>query len=137
MSVCFYLCPVFYLSKIGGLLGGPILGCFFFMVFVSLLMVHRHTLREKYGIDGNMAEDLFASMLMYPCVVEQLDAHFSRLEVAESADERVPLSGEDSSSSSTDQNYAENRRKKIELTESTECAEESTVIPATIGVADV
>ena len=34
-------------------------------------------IREKYGINGNMVEDFFAVMLLYPFAAYQMDYHMS------------------------------------------------------------
>jgi len=115
MTLCFYAWPILYVSQIGGLLGGPVLAWWFYMVFVSLLMVHRHGLREKYDIDGNMAEDLFASMLMYFCVAEQLEAHFAPLEVEhKSSRKKCDEDGDENSSSYDDYSESMESRKRIQ-----------------------
>ena len=46
---------------------------FFYLFFVCQITSVRIQTREIYGITGNGSEDLFASMILYPFVVTQLD----------------------------------------------------------------
>lgn len=52
------------------------IGWWWFFCFIAVLCAYRSHLRTLKNIEGNIAEDWFACMLFYFCVVEQLDAHF-------------------------------------------------------------
>ena len=43
-------------------------------------------MRAQYHISGNMAEDFFASLLMYPCVVVQMHDHIEKTELLKKND---------------------------------------------------
>ena len=49
------------------------LGWVFFLGFVTIITATRANIRSHYGINGNPIEDFFAALLVYPCVMVQLE----------------------------------------------------------------
>ena len=45
----------------------------FYLGFATIITVARANIRSHYGISGNPVEDFFAAMLVYPCVMVQLE----------------------------------------------------------------
>ena len=79
LAIPFYLWIVFMALEpiVDGLsyVGWTVL-CGFFAYATSI----RNSIREKYGIYGNMAEDFFAVMLTYPFAAYQMEHHMDRVD---------------------------------------------------------
>merc|ERR1719158_357124 len=75
MSLLFYLWVVFLCLQ-GVVAGFLIIGWWWYFCFVGMLMNLRYELRTERMIDGNVFEDLFACLLAYYLVADQLDEHF-------------------------------------------------------------
>eukprot|EP00397_Hematodinium_sp_SG-2012_P005381 GEMP01005400.1.p1 GENE.GEMP01005400.1~~GEMP01005400.1.p1 ORF type:complete len:754 (+),score=80.70 GEMP01005400.1:183-2444(+) len=74
-TACFYLWPILgFLNYAVPTM--HVLGWWFYFSFVSILCMHRRNVRIEQDIDGNLAEDWFACMFLFPCVVVQLESHF-------------------------------------------------------------
>ena len=54
--------------------------------FVAYCTLVRFEMRGQYYISGNMTEDFFASLLMYPCVVVQMHEHIEKTEQSKKND---------------------------------------------------
>ena len=64
-SVCFYVAITLVDPKFDQL------GYTFYIIFALILSVTRNACRTMYGISGNMCEDVFASLFLYPQVIMQ------------------------------------------------------------------
>ena len=56
--------------KLGGIFS---LAWIFYLGFATVLTVQRAQIRSIYGIHGNVIEDFFACLILYPCVATQLE----------------------------------------------------------------
>ena len=54
--------------------------------FVGYCMSIRSEVRRQYGISGNMVEDFFSALLMYPCVAIQIYEHINKTELLKKKD---------------------------------------------------
>ena len=54
--------------------------------FVGYCTSIRSEVRSQYGISGNMVEDFFAALLMYPCVTIQIYEHINKTELLKKKD---------------------------------------------------
>eukprot|EP00397_Hematodinium_sp_SG-2012_P004023 GEMP01004034.1.p1 GENE.GEMP01004034.1~~GEMP01004034.1.p1 ORF type:complete len:789 (+),score=117.18 GEMP01004034.1:487-2853(+) len=79
MTTCFYLTPVFWICE-NWLEGSLFLGWICYFSFVGILASVRQQLRHVKNIDGNLIEDVVASLFLFGVVAEQLEDHFSHLQ---------------------------------------------------------
>ena len=56
--------------KLGGIYS---LAWVFYLGFATILTVQRAQIRGIHGINGNVIEDFFAALILYPCVTTQLE----------------------------------------------------------------
>lgn len=48
-------------------------GWAFFLLFVTFVAIARHTVRMYHQMNGNVAEDFFCALFLYPAVATQLE----------------------------------------------------------------
>lgn len=65
------------IGQVGDRLGAPlhyaVIGWYLYMTFACLLMSLRNQVRTTYGLAGNIVEDFFAALFVYPTVLMQLE----------------------------------------------------------------
>jgi choline-glycine betaine transporter len=84
LNLVFFLCWIIFLGMSSASSNYAWLGWTFYVFFCFQLMYLRSTVRETYNIYGNMFEDFFTSIMLYPMVVSQL--HFQSKEAKPASD---------------------------------------------------